>query len=158
MLFGQLEDRIANRGVGRGRQDKKATVRLGSKRVDRVRKSTTLRAGVLTDCRPKADAASLIGERYLEGVMANSGWKMTATLTRRGAASFSNPSHLPTIEGSKILKPVILPSGRAIFRTRPAPTGSGPVKMIGIFRVCCRSAPVGCPPNAKIKSGAQRTK
>jgi hypothetical protein len=34
---------------------------------------------------------------------------MTATRTRPGAASFSRPSHLPPIENSYLLKPVMLP-------------------------------------------------
>ena len=119
--------------------------------------STGLRTGVLTAGMLNADAATSIGERYLEAVNVTSGLKMIPTLARRGAASFSNSGHLPTIGGSKTLNPVILPSGRVIFRTRPAPTGSGPPKTIGMACVRCCNALVVAPPIAKITSGARPT-
>jgi hypothetical protein len=49
--------------------------------------------------------------------------------------------HLPPIENSKLLKPVMLPSGRARLVTKPMVTGSPTcVKTIGMPRVYCRSA------------------
>ena len=41
-----------------------------------------------------------------------------------GATRFSNSSHLLAIEGSKFVKPVRLPPGRAKLWTTPASTGS----------------------------------
>ena len=52
-------------------------------------------------------------------------------------------NHLPTIGGSRLLKPVTLPPGRAILATKPEPTGSEAIaKTMGMVRVCCTSAAV----------------
>src|SRR5262249_2949064 len=70
------------------------------------------------------------------------GLKTIATLETCGAASLSKSSRLPATEGSEPLNPVVLPSGRAMFRTRPLATGSpAPVKTIGTVR---RTRPSGC--------------
>ena len=83
---------------------------------------------------------------------------MTATLVRCGAASLSNSSHLPAIEGSVVLNPVVLPSGRAMFRTKPVTTGSPPaVKTIGMVCVCCCTALVAAAGLVTITSGARPT-
>ena len=49
---------------------------------------------------------------------------MGITRETPGLTSFSSCSHLLTIEYSKLVKPVRLPSGRARFVTNPPPTGS----------------------------------
>jgi hypothetical protein len=50
---------------------------------------------------------------------------------------------LPAIVGSKLMKPVTLPPGRAQLATKPLPTGSATfAKMMGIVRVSCSSAAV----------------
>ena len=52
------------------------------------------------------------------------GLKRYATRAMFGAIRFTNSSHLVAIEGSKLLKPVRLPPGRAKLWTTPAVTGS----------------------------------
>ena len=49
---------------------------------------------------------------------------MTNARLTCGAASFRTASHLPPIEGSKLVNPVTLPPGRARLATKPPPTGS----------------------------------
>jgi hypothetical protein len=49
---------------------------------------------------------------------------MTATRSTAGAISLSICSHLLPISDSKLVKPVMLPPGRARFSTKPPPTGS----------------------------------
>jgi len=45
----------------------------------------------------------------------------------------------------RAVKPVMLPPGRGKLATKPLPTGSATVaKTIGMVRVCCSSAVVGC--------------
>jgi hypothetical protein len=62
-------------------------------------------------------------------------------LPRCGAASFSTPSHLPPISGSKAEKPVMLPPGCARFVTSPLSIGSPTwVKTSGIVLVSRRSS------------------
>ena len=52
------------------------------------------------------------------------GLKRYATRVMFGATRFSNSSHVLAIEGSKFVKPVRLPPGRAKLWTTPASTGS----------------------------------
>src|SRR5205807_3175548 len=52
------------------------------------------------------------------------GLKRYATRVTFGATRFTNSSHLLAIEGSKFVKPVRLPPGRAKLWTTPAVTGS----------------------------------
>src|SRR4051794_24978041 len=49
---------------------------------------------------------------------------MGITRVTSGLTSLSSCSHLPTIEYSKLVKPVRFPSGRARLVTNPPPTGS----------------------------------
>src|SRR5258708_21254239 len=59
------------------------------------------------------------------------------------AICLSNSSHLPAIEPSILVKPVVWPPGRGRLAARPLSTGSATVpKMMGIVRVCCSSASV----------------
>jgi hypothetical protein len=68
---------------------------------------------------------------------------MTATRITVGAISFSISSHLPISEGSKLVKPVELPPGRAMLATNPLPKGSDtPTKTIGMVCVSRMSAAV----------------
>src|ERR1700730_10897724 len=72
---------------------------------------------------PNDGAAASIVRRYAAHVgLAAS--KTTAILSTLGAHSLSSCSHFPPTENSKLVKPVILPSGRARFVTTPAETGS----------------------------------
>src|SRR5262249_56200264 len=52
------------------------------------------------------------------------GLKIYATRVMFGAIPFTNSSHLVAIDGSKFVKPVRLPPGRARLCTTPAVTGS----------------------------------
>src|SRR5262249_29873335 len=52
------------------------------------------------------------------------GLKRYATRLMFGAIPFANSSHLLAIDGSKFVKPVRLPPGRARLCTTPAVTGS----------------------------------
>ena len=53
-----------------------------------------------------------------------------------GAASFRSCSHFPIREYSRLLKPVMLPFGRARLWTKPCPSGSETVaNTIGMVRV-----------------------
>src|SRR5262245_24430820 len=85
--------------------------------------------------------------RRYAGHVGLAGSKTTAVLSTLGAHSLSSCSHFPPTENSKLVKPVILPSGRAKLVTKPAPTGSTTcTKTLGIERVCCRRAmPAGAP-------------
>src|SRR5262249_48718330 len=75
-----------------------------------------------------------------------------------GAICLSNSAHLPPMLYSKFEKPVILPPGCAMLRTKPAPTGSGTfMNTIGIVRVACCSGGTVTLPTLKITSGASAT-
>src|SRR6516165_3540223 len=88
-------------------------------------------------CRPNAGAANAIARSW-PGIAALSGLKRIAMFLTAGATSLSNSSHLPAIENSKLVKPVVLPPGRAKLSTSPLPTGSVTVvNTIGIALVCC---------------------
>src|SRR3954462_4969914 len=56
-----------------------------------------------------------------------SGCIRTNTRVVAGAASLRTSSHLPPIEASKLVKPVILPPGRARFSMKPLPAGSATI-------------------------------
>ena len=53
-----------------------------------------------------------------------SGLNSTATRFTPGANPLSSSSHLPPSDASKLVKPVMLPPGRARFSTKPTPSGS----------------------------------
>ena len=62
--------------------------------------------------------------------------RRTASRFTPGATSLSNSSHLLTMVGSMIMKPVALPPGRARLLTKPLPTGSATItKITGTVRV-----------------------
>ncbi len=83
-----------------------------------------------------------------------SGLNMTATRTRPGAASLSRPSHLPPIENSYLLKPVILPPGCLTLATKPCATGSETdTNTTGTVLVTCRIAVRLVVEAARITSG-----
>ena len=68
---------------------------------------------------------------------------MTAARATPGATCLSNSSHFPIIEGAKLVKPVVLPPGRAMLATKWLPTGSDtPMNTIGIVYVACSRAAV----------------
>jgi len=68
---------------------------------------------------------------------------MTAARPMPGATCLSISSHFPTIDGAKLVKPVVLPPGRAMLATKWLPTGSDtPTNTIGMVRVSCSSAAV----------------
>src|SRR6516165_321791 len=75
-----------------------------------------------------------------------------------GAISRSISSHLPAIDASKLVKPVMLAPGCAMLATSPLPSGSETwTKTIGIVSVAlCRASPLGvvC---ATITSGESAT-
>jgi hypothetical protein len=86
-------------------------------------------------------AASIDCQYWPEWVF---GLKMAAVRATWGATSLRSSSHFPPIEGSKLVKPVALPPGRARLSTNPAPTGSGTlVNTIGTKRVACNNGPRG---------------
>ena len=88
-------------------------------------------------------AASNEGRKYDPPPGAVSGLNMTAARLTPGAISVSNSSHLPAIDASRLMKPVIFPPGRGRPATKPAPTGSEtPTNTIGIVRVSRWSAAV----------------
>src|SRR6516164_4274068 len=69
-------------------------------------------------CRPNAGAANAIARSW-PGIAALSGLKRIAMFLTAGATSLSNSSHLPAIENSKLVNPVVLPPGRARLSTSP---------------------------------------
>ena len=78
----------------------------------------------------------------------------TATRFVPGAISLSSSSHFPLIAYSKLLKPVMLPPGRAMLGTKPALSGSEtPTNTIGTVRDrFCNASRIGVP-LARIMSG-----
>src|SRR5262245_50335673 len=85
-------------------------------------------------------AASIDSQYWPEWVL---GLKIAAARATRGATALSSSSHLPPIEGSKLVNPVILPPGRARLATKPAPTGFATWQnTIGTFGIACRNAAV----------------
>src|SRR5256884_7598246 len=69
------------------------------------------------------------------------GLKRYATRVMFGAIRFTNSSHLLAIEGSKVVKPVRLPPGRAKLWTTPAVTGSLTcTNTVGVVRVISLTA------------------
>src|ERR1700682_628071 len=74
------------------------------------------------------------------------------------AICLSTSSHLPAIEPSILVKPVVWPPGRGRLATRPLPTGSATVpKMMGIERVGCSSASVVDVVDERTTSGCDAT-
>src|SRR5262249_18518183 len=64
-----------------------------------------------------------------------------ATRVTFGATRFTNSSHLLAIEGSKLVKPVRLPPGRAKLWTTPAVSGSLTwTNTVGVVRVVSLTA------------------
>ena len=77
------------------------------------------------------------------GGAAVAGLNRSATRTVRGAISFNSSIHLPPTAGSLVVKPVMLPPGRARLAAKPLPIGSATTaNTIGIVRVSRASAPV----------------
>src|SRR6516162_8962292 len=71
------------------------------------------------------------------------GLNMTAARVTFGATSLRIWSHFPINEGSKLVKPVMLPPGCGMLATKWLPTGSDtPTNTIGIPRVSRNSAAV----------------
>src|SRR5215472_8330294 len=69
------------------------------------------------------------------------GLNMTATRVTLGATSLRIWSHFPINDGSKLVKPVMLPPGCGMLATKWLPTGSDtPTNTIGMVRVSCSSA------------------
>jgi hypothetical protein len=86
------------------------------------------------------------------------GLNRTATRRTEGAISFSVSIHLPPIENSNAVNPVMLPPGRAKLATNPWPTGSETdTNTIGIVRVSCWNAANPSVALAKMTSGANPT-
>src|SRR5262245_9626670 len=84
-----------------------------------------------------------------------SGSKITSALERSGVISLSSSSHFPVVAWSMLVNPVMLPSGRAKFETKPRSIGSATLtNTIGTVRVACRSSNMTCVVSARITSGA----
>src|SRR6266511_2514661 len=108
--------------------------------------SVSLRTGVLIGSIANTRAAaSNEPEKYVPPAGAVSGLNMIAARLRLGAISLSSSSHLPPIELSMLMKPVMLPPGRDRLATKPSPTGSDAAAMTtGIVRVIrCTAAVTG---------------
>src|SRR6516225_6534179 len=100
------------------------------------------------------DAAATTGRRNRSANGALCGLKTSATRVTRGAVCLSASSHLVPIENSKLVKPVRLPPGCAMFGTKPWPTGSVTcVNTIGTAPLCSHIAAVTGVLLAKIRSG-----
>src|SRR5262245_40951227 len=79
---------------------------------------------------------------------------MKATRVITGAICFKNASVLPKIETSNIVKPVMLPPGRARLVAQPTPMGSlAPGMTIGTERESCINMGMTRPPAARMASG-----
>src|SRR5262245_25318680 len=117
--------------------------------------STASRTGNLTICKASVDAAASITEMYAATALDKKlGLNSTAILVRCGATSLSSSGHLPAIDVSKVLNPVVLPSGWAMLSTKPLTTGSPPaVKTIGMVLVCRWTAIVAAVGVVTITSG-----
>ena len=69
------------------------------------------------------------------------GLNTTAVRVTPGATSLRISSHFPINDGSKLVKPVMLPSGFGMLATKWLPTGSDtPTNTIGMVRVSRSSA------------------
>src|ERR1700741_5214691 len=86
--------------------------------------SVEARIGVVVTAMPRVDAAAPIDRRKEFDCGDVSGLNITATLVKSGAVCFKSLSHLPPIENSYAVKPVILPPGFARLVTKPCSTGS----------------------------------
>jgi hypothetical protein len=83
---------------------------------------------------------------------------MAATRLTPGAISVINCSHLPPIDASMSLKPVIFPPGRGRPATKPEPTGSETdANTIGIVLVARWRAAVDGVAAPRITSGCRST-
>src|SRR5215813_5534421 len=71
------------------------------------------------------------------------GLNRRATRTVRGAISFNRSTHLPPCAALSVVKPVILPPGRARLAVKPLAIGSDTcTNTIGIACVSRASAPI----------------
>ena len=122
-------------GYRTGEHDE-STIRLACKCSDVVSISAASRTPTGVKCTLNDGAAASIVRTYAaqDGF---AGSKTSATRLTPGAHSLISSNHFPPIENSKLVKPVMLPSGRAKFVTKPAATGSGTcTNTIGMERVC----------------------
>ncbi len=121
--------------------------------------SAALRTGAGFTVRPNGGAASRVGcRKIVPRLAAVSGLNTRAIRVTRGAICFSASSHLPAIEGSKLVNPVMFPPGCAQLSTKPLETGSETsAKTIGILRVASLSAATLGVGLATITSGADAT-
>src|SRR5215469_14066742 len=79
---------------------------------------------------------------------------MKATRVIAGAICFNSASILPKIETSNIVKPVMLPPGRARLVAQPTRRGSlAPGMTMGIERESCSNTGMTRPPVARMTSG-----
>src|SRR5215831_5680989 len=86
------------------------------------------------------------------------GLKITAARVTDGRISWIVSTHLPPIENSKEVNPVMFPPGRAKLGTKPCPTGSATfTKTIGIDGVACAMAASAGVAAATITSGFKFT-
>ena len=86
------------------------------------------------------------------------GLKRIAICFVSGAIAISNSNHLPPIEGSIVVNPLVLPPGRARLATYPLPTGSRTfTNTMGMTLVACRSASVAMVLGARVTSGRRPT-
>ena len=86
--------------------------------------SASVRTGAAIVAMPNSrDPASMERSKY-SAWGATSELNIVAERASFGATSFSNPNHLPPIEGSKFVNPMTLPPGRARLATKPRSTGA----------------------------------
>src|SRR5204862_6875376 len=101
--------------------------------------SSALRTFAANSLIDKDGAAVSTALAYKSGTVF--GLKRYATRVMFGAIAFYNSSHLLAIDGSKFVKPVRLPPGRASRCTTPAVTGSLTcTNTVGVVRVVSLTA------------------
>jgi hypothetical protein len=91
-------------------------------------------------CTPNEGAAdSIVRRKTVHDGFAGS--KITAILLMVGAHCFRSCSHFPPTENSKLVKPVMLPSGRARLVTKLAESRAATTESLPANRFCasCRS-------------------
>src|SRR5205085_2659005 len=102
------------------------------------------RTWLTVDSTPSFEAAISIEGTNCRAIGVDAGLNTTAQCVTCGANCLSSSTHLPAILGSKFVKPVMLPPGRARLLTYPRSTGSlTPANTIGVVRVARCNAAVG---------------
>jgi hypothetical protein len=119
--------------------------------------ASRLSASAVSTSIPSVAAASL-SDANCSTLPGLRGFRSTPTRFISGNASFNKPRRLVLSSGVSDVNPVMLPSGRARFVTRPVSTGSATTPMmIGMLDVACLAARAAGVPSTTMTSTGRRT-